>query len=425
MSPMFPPEKENLSTPPTARESAVHDADGISSWRPTLYVMFTAQLLSIVGFAFVLPFIPFYIREIGVTDEKLVPVWAGILGAAASLTMTVFSPIWGWLSDRYGRKLMVERAMFAGAVITMAMGLVGDVYQLLVLRLLSGVFTGTISASISLVSSVLPVANLGFGLGLMQVAVFLGMTLGPWLGGMIADAVGYRLTFIAGGLLLLLGGLLVLMKAKEQFVRPSSSSLKQSGRMRTLFALPGFVSLMAVFFLFHFSIQIAIPVLPLFIEEVGNLKTEVASTTGLMFAVTGATASISAVAIGYLSDRIGHRRVLIVNLFITGLMWATHALARSIPQLLVIRILFGFAAGGNLPTLNALVGKLTTKETYGKAYGLMASMTSLGMTLGPLAGGILASHLGFRWPFVVVSLLLILVVIPVITNVKRGQNPVR
>jgi DHA1 family multidrug resistance protein-like MFS transporter len=320
---------------------------------------------------------------------------------------------------------MVERAMFAGAVITMAMGMVGDVYQLLVLRLLSGVFTGTISASISLVSSVLPVANLGFGLGLMQVAVFLGMTLGPWLGGMIADAVGYRLTFLAGGLLLLLGGFLVLMKAKEQFVRPSSSSLKRSGRMRTLFAIPGFVSLMAVFFLFHFSIQIAIPVLPLFIEEVGNLKTEVASTTGLMFAVTGATASISAVAIGYLSDRIGHKRVLIVNLFITGLMWAAHALARSIPQLLVIRILFGFAAGGNLPTMNALVGKLTTKETYGKAYGLMASMTSLGMTLGPLAGGILASHLGFRWPFVAVSLLLILVVIPVITNVKRGQNPVR
>jgi len=114
-----------------------------------------------------------------------------------------------------------------------------------------------------------------------------------------------------------------------------------------------------------------------------------------------------------------HRRVLIINLFITGLMWATHALARNIHQLLVIRILFGFAAGGNLPTMNALVGKLTPKETYGKAYGLMASMTSLGMTLGPLAG-IMASYMGFRWPFVVVSLLLSLVVIPVILSVKRG-----
>ena len=404
----------------TAKEIADQDTDGTSSWRSTLFVMFVAQLFSIVGFSFVLPFIPFYIREIGVTDEKLVPVWAGVLGAAGSLTMTVFSPIWGWLSDRYGRKPMVERAMFAGAVLTAAMGMVGNVYQLLILRLLSGAFTGTISASISLVSSVLPGAKLGFGLGLMQVAVFAGMSLGPWTGGMIADAAGYRWTFIAGGLLLLVGGLLVLVGAQEKFTRPSAASLKRSGGMRTLLAFPGFVSMMAVFFLFHFSIQLAIPILPLFIEEVGNLKTGVASTTGLMIGATGATASISAVVIGYLSDRIGHKRVLVVNLFITSVMWAVHALARTIPQLLVIRIVFGLAAGGNLPTMNVLVGKLTTKETYGKAYGFMASMTSLGMTLGPLAGGFMASHTGFRWPFVVVSLLLTLVVIPVILSVKRG-----
>jgi DHA1 family multidrug resistance protein-like MFS transporter len=404
----------------TAKENAGEGADASSSWRSTLSVMFVAQLLSIVGFSFVLPFIPFYIREIGVTDEKLVPVWAGILGAAASLTMTIFSPIWGWVSDRYGRKPMVERAMFAGAVLTMAMGMVGNVYQLLFLRLLSGAFTGTISASISLVSSVLPVARLGFGLGLMQVAVFSGMSLGPWIGGMIADAVGYRLTFIAGGVMLHVGGLLVLTKAKENFTRPSTASLKRTGSMRALFAFPGFVSLMVVFFLFHFSIQLAIPILPLFIEQVGNLKTGVASTTGLLIGVTGATASISAVAIGYLSDRIGHKRVLILNLFITAVMWAAHALARSIAQLLIIRTVFGLAAGGNLPTMNVMVGKLTTKETYGKAYGLMASMTSLGMTLGPLAGGFMASHIGFRWPFVAVSLLLSLVVIPMILNVKKA-----
>jgi DHA1 family multidrug resistance protein-like MFS transporter len=139
-----------------------------------------------------------------------------------------------------------------------------------------------------------------------------------------------------------------------------------------------------------------------------------------MFAVTGATASISAVLIGYLSDRIGYKRVLVVNLLITGLLWATHALARSIPQLLVIRVVFGFAAGGNLPTINALLGKLTTKETYGQAYGLMASMTSLGMTFGPLAGGFMASHVGYRWPFVAVSLFLTVVAFLVMKGVKKG-----
>ena len=407
---MTPAAKENLS--PCTNET--------SPWRSTLFVMFTAQLLSIVGFSFVLPFIPFYIREIGVTDETWVPIWAGILGAASSLTMTIFSPIWGWLSDRYGRKLMVERAMFAGAIITMAMGMVGNVYQLLILRLLQGALAGTISASIALVSTALPGTKLGFGLGLMQVAVFLGMSLGPWIGGMIADILGYRLTFVAGGAILLVGGILVMIGAKEKFIRPSAVSLKRSGSMRTLFALPGFVSLMVVFLLFHFSVNIAIPIIPLFIEEVGNLKTRVASTTGLMLAVTGATASISAAAIGYLSDRRGHKQVLIVNLFISSILWVAHALARNIDQLLVIRILFGFAVGGNLPTMNALVGKLTPKESYGKAYGLMASMTSLGMTLGPLAGGIMASYMGLRWPFVVVGLLLSLVLIPIILRLKTS-----
>jgi len=405
---------------PTEKENTGQDTDETSPWRSTLFVMFIAQLISIVGFAFVYPFIPFYIREIGVTDEKLVPIWAGILGAASSLTMTIFSPIWGWLSDRYGRKLMVERAMFAGAIITMAMGMVGNVYQLLLLRLLQGALAGTISASIALVSTALPGTKLGFGLGLMQVAVFLGMSLGPWIGGMIADILGYRLTFVAGGAILLVGGILVMIGAKEKFIRPSAISLKRSGSMRTLFALPGFVSLMVVFLLFHFSIHIAIPIIPLFIEEVGNLKTRVASTTGLMFAVTGATASISAAAIGYWSDRRGHKQVLIVNLFISSILWVAHAMARNIDQLLVIRILFGFAVGGNLPTMNALVGKLTPKESYGKAYGLMASMTSLGMTLGPLAGGIMASYMGLRWPFVVVGLLLSLVLIPIILRLKTS-----
>ena len=403
---------------PTAKENTGQDTNETSPWRSTLFVMFIAQLLSIVGFAFVLPFIPFYIREIGVTDEKLVPIWSGIMMAAPSLTMTIFAPIWGWLSDRYGRKLMVERAMFAGAIITIAMGMIGNVYQLLFLRLLSGAFTGTISASIALVSSALPGTKLGFGLGLMQVAVFLGMSLGPWIGGMIADILGYRLTFIAGGAILLVGGILVMTGTKEKFTRPSAVSLKRSGSMRTLFALPGFVSLMVIFFLFHFSINIAIPIIPLFIETVGNLKTRIASTTGMLLAVTGATASISAAAIGYLSDRKGHKQVLIVNLFISSILWAAHALARNISQLLVIRILFGFAVGGNLPTMNALVGKLTPKESYGKAYGVMASMTSLGMTLGPLVGGIMASYMGLRWPFVVVSLLLSLVVIPIILSLK-------
>jgi len=380
--------------------------------------MFTAQLLSIVGFAFFLPFIPFYIRELGITDERLVPVWAGILAAAASLVMTVFSPLWGWLSDRYGRKIMVERAMFAGAVIIMATGIVTDVYQLLVLRLLTGAATGTISASVSLISAVVPKARLGFSLGLMQVAVFLGMTLGPWIGGLLADAFGYRHTFIVGGMILLAGGVLVMVGAREKFTRPSPAALKKGGSLSSLLSYPGFSIMLTVFFLFNFSVYVAMPILPLFIEAVGNLTVGVASTTGLLFAITGAAAAVSAAWIGYLSDRIGYKKILIVHLILTGVFWVLHAVTDSISQLMMIRLFYGLAAGGIIPTMNAIVGILMPQDVYGRAYGLTSSMACLGMTLGPLVGGIMASHLGYRWPFVFVFIVLVLVVFPVASRVR-------
>jgi DHA1 family multidrug resistance protein-like MFS transporter len=397
---------------------AVENHTNVREWKTTLSVMFTAQLLSIMGFAFVLPFMPFYIRELGITDERLVPIWAGILAAAASLVMTIFSPLWGWLSDRHGRKIMVVRAMFAGGVITMAMGMVSDVYQLLVLRLLTGAATGTISASVSLVSAAVPRDRLGFSLGLMQVAVFLGMTLGPWIGGLLADAFGYRYTFIMGGMILLAGGILVMVGAREKFTRPSEAALKKSGSLGSLLSYPGFTTMLAVFFLFNFSVYVAMPILPLFIEAVGNLTVRVASTTGLLFAISGLAAAVSAACIGYLSDRKGYKKVLIVHLILTGVLWIFHALANSISQLMVIRFSYGLAAGGILPTMNALVGILMPRDVYGKAYGLTSSMTCLGMTLGPLAGGIMASYTGYRWPFVFVSVVLLLVVFPVASLVR-------
>src|SRR5450756_2050368 len=166
------------------------------------------------------------------------------------------------------RKIMVERAMFGGAIITFAMGLVSNVWQLLFLRLLSGATTGTISASIALVSTVVPRQRLGYALGLMQVAVFLGMTMGPWIGGIMAEVIGYRLTFMAGGAILLLGGALVLFGTRERFSRPSGETLAKGDRLFSLLAYGGFPAMLALFFFFHFTVHFVAPILPLFIETV-------------------------------------------------------------------------------------------------------------------------------------------------------------
>ncbi len=394
---------------------------GEQSWAVTLYTMFIAQFLSIVGFAFVLPFLPFYIRELGV-QESLVPVWAGGLTASGALVMALFSPLWGSLADRHGRKIMVERAMFGGAVITFAMGLVSDVWQLLVLRLLSGATTGTISASIAMISTVVPKSRLGYSLGLMQVAVFLGMTLGPWIGGLLADAMGYRCTFMVGGLLLLMGGLLVLFRAREDFQRPEEG-LREGRHLFSLLAYGGFPAMLGLFFLFHFTVHFVAPILPLFIESVyGPGRGGIASTTGLLFAISGGTSALAAGGIGWLSDRVGYKPLIVLNLLLTALSLFLHGVAQSIAQLALMRVLYGLAAGGILPTMNALVGRLIPPNSYGKAYGLTSSMTSLGMAAGPFLGGIMASWLGYRCPFLFVGLMMIAFTLPVVFSIRPPRR---
>jgi DHA1 family multidrug resistance protein-like MFS transporter len=392
-------------------------------WQRTLYIMFVAQFLSMVGFAFVLPFLPFYVRELGITDERMVPFWAGVLAASSGLVMAFFSPLWGWLSDRYGRKIMVERAMFGGAVLTFAMGLVSDIWQLLFLRILSGATTGTISASIALVSTVVPRQKLGFALGLMQVAVFLGMTLGPWIGGILADILGYRLTFMAGGAILLLGGMLVLFGTRERFVRPSKAILAKGDRLVSLLTYGGFPAMLALFFFFHFTVHFVAPILPLFIETMYDpARAGVATTTGMLFAISGGAAALSAGGIGYLSDRVGYRRILLFHLLLTAASILLHGAAQGILHLVLLRALYGLAAGGILPTMNALVGRLIPPESYGKAYGLTSSMTSLGMAAGPFFGGIMASSWGYRWPFAFVGAMMLVVALPVMINLRSRSR---
>ena len=144
---------------------------------------------------------------------------------------------------------------------------------------------------------------------------------------------------------------------------------------------------------------------------------DVASTTGMLFAISGGTAALSAGGIGYLSDRIGYKRILLFHLLLTAVSMLLHGAAQGILHLVLLRVLYGLAAGGILPTMNALVGRLIPPSSYGKAYGLTSSMTALGMAAGPLFGGIMASSWGYRWPFVFVGVLMIAVTLPVVLSI--------
>jgi DHA1 family multidrug resistance protein-like MFS transporter len=164
---------------------------------------------------------------------------------------------------------MVMRATFAGAVLMALIGFVTNVQQLVLLRCLVGVFTGTIAAATTLVASVVPKKESGAALGSLQTAIFLGTSLGPFLGGIMGDNLGYRPSFWVTGGLLFLSGVLVMLFVREDFHPAEDVARQRPGygeALKFLFASGG--ALMAVFaarILLRIGTQIMNPVLPLFV----------------------------------------------------------------------------------------------------------------------------------------------------------------
>jgi DHA1 family multidrug resistance protein-like MFS transporter len=389
-------------------------------WKRTLYAVWIAQTVSLLAFTSVFPFLPFYIRQLGVTGEREIPRWAGLLGTAPGVTMIIFAPLWGVLADRYGRKIMVERVLFGGAGLLLLMGMVGNVHQLLALRILQGALTGITSASVALVSSVTPSERTGFSLGLMQSAAFVGGSAGPLIGGPLADALGYRAVFYISAVGLLAAGLLVLLLAEEKFI-PGEISKNQKTSLLSVISLRGFTVVMSIVFLVQFASTMLGPILPLFTEKIMKVKTGIAASAGVVIAASGITAALSSTLMGRAADRIGHKRILVGCALFSGLLCVPQALSRNIPDLLFLRLIFGLALGGITPTINSLVSSIVPRECYGKAFGITASVTCAGWAVGPVTGGETAYRFGYEFPFLLTGALFIAAGIYALLRIPKSK----
>lgn len=375
-------------------------------WKRTFYAALVAQFCSIAGFSLAMPFMAFYIRQLGVTGQGPVARWSGYVNAAAGLTMAIFAPIWGVVADRYGRRLMVMRSMYGGVLVLLLMSIAQNVYHLLVFRLLQGILTGTISALVALVASEAPREKAGYVLGAMQAAVFVGFSVGPLIGGELADALGYRATFALSSLLLLAGGLLVQFGTRESFVPAAAAG---GGGFRAVFAAEGFLAAVFALFTLRFGNSITAPTFGLFIEEIYGKGSGLNRVVGRVIAVGGLAAAGGSFVLGALSDRWrAHKRVLIASCVFGGIVSLAYAYATTVWQLGGLRILFGLGAAGVLPAANAIIRHTTADENMGRAYGVTASAGSIGWTLGPWSGGEVAAAYGLRAPFLLMAVAIIL-----------------
>ena len=395
-------------------------------WRRNLVALFIAQSLSMVAFSFVFPFFPLYIQTLGVRDVNAAAQWAGVITAATAISMTIAQPIWGSLSDRLGRKPMVVRSMIGAAITLSLMGLVSSPEQLLVLRFMQGAVTGTIAAANALAASSVPKSRLGFALGLMQVAVFLGSSVGPLIGGVIADHWGFHTPFFAAGALMLVGLAVVVPFVHEQFT-PALQGARRANpfsEMRSLLMLASLPLLATVVFMIQLGGVIVTPVLSLFIAGL-NGGQDPGTAAGLVLAGTGVTSAISALLLGRLGDKVGHSRILIACLAAAAITYFPQAAVEQVWQLLALRMLLGVALGGLMPSANALLAGLVPRERRGSVFGLTASATAMANAVGPISGALIATQLGMRMIFTITGALYVFACGWVLSGLQRGTLPAR
>ncbi|HHY38339.1 MAG TPA: multidrug efflux MFS transporter [Clostridia bacterium] len=395
------------------------------SWRIYLLVIWFSQLLAMLGFYACTPFLPYFIRELGITEERQITLWSSVLVAAPSMLLAIFSPVWGWLSDLHGRKPTVWRTMLGGAVTVFLIGRCVSVRQLLALRLVQGAITGTIPACIALVASTVPKAHLPSALGFLQMSVFAGTSFGPIVGGIAADRWGFRRSFTLASAALLTGALLVMFFVREEFERPTSAQ-KGSGmisNLRDLLSNRSLFLMSLVVFAAQFSTNAQIPVLPQLVEKIEGVGLgSVSTTAGGLMAATGISAAVSSALMGPLGNGRRTLTLLVAMVILSALVHMLHAAVHDLTHLYALRVLAGIAAGGMFPLSNSLLAKCTAPDARGTVYGVSSAASYLGNFAGPLVAGIVGFTFGLRSVFIAIGLLFLLVALALL-QLKHADIP--
>ena len=343
--------------------------------------------MSLASFGLGLPFIPYFIQQLGLTDPTEVKFYTGLLAVAPAVTMAVMAPLWGLLSDRFGRKMMIMRAMGAAVIVIGCMGLVTHVWQLVALRALQGLFTGTITASTTFIAANTPKERLTYALGIISSSNFLGYSLGPLVGGFIAEIFGYRSSFFAGAALMLSGLLLVVF-----FVREDKSSYgKQSYKpgmnpKRNNIFTPYIILLLFMLFFQRISRTVFSPYMPLYVQGVlGGIK-GAAQTTGAINGIVGFATAMAGIIFGRLGDRINKMKLSICLLALGVLLSSSLYFTGTLLRFIIFYGFLFFLIGGIEPVITASTAEKTPANQRGFLFGIQGLVGSIGWIMSPVLG---------------------------------------
>ncbi|MBB3460190.1 MFS transporter [Rhizobium sp. BK377] len=389
------------------RWDAAKVVPGSAYWKRNLVISLLGSFTTIVAMTLLLPFLPLYVEELGVSDHAAIVQWSGIAYGATFFAAACVAPLWGRLGDIYGRKLMLVRASLGMTIAISLMGMAGSVWQLVALRLFVGLAGGYASGSMVLVATQTPKDRSAWALGVLSSGIMAGNLVGPLIGGALPPIIGIRGTFLAAGGMIFIAFLATTFLIKEEKSAARKQAAKASGGWKSIPDKGPVVAMLATGLLLMLANMSIEPIITVYVAQLVPDQDQVTMVAGIVMSAAALGSILSASRLGKLADRIGHWPVIAGALAIAGLLLIPQAFVTASWQLIGLRFLMGLALGGLLPCITAVIRHNVPDSAAGSILGLSISSQYVGQVTGPILGGFVGGHIGMPAVFLGTSVLLL------------------
>lgn len=391
-------------------------------WKKKLRVSAVSVFLAGIAFSEITPFLSLYIDTLGKFTHQELSFWSGTVFSAVYVVAALVSPIWGKLADKKGRKPMILRASLGMAIVFTLMGVAQNVWQLLFLRGMQGVFAGFISNSNALVAAETPKHKSGKALGIMSSCTTGGQLLGPFAGGALSQVFSYRVTFfITGALLFTCFVLSILFIHEDDFVPIKSEergnfkdTIKQfkSGQL--------IVGLLLTTLIIQAANNSINPIVSLYVRSLMHDAGQVVFVSGVIAALPGIATVAAASYFGGLGDRIGTHKIILGGLIGSIILFFLTAFVRNTVELGICRFLIGFTDACLFPQVQTMLTKYSPRQLTSRVFSWNQSAMYIGNIFGPLIGSTVSAHFGYSAVFLVTSMIVVLNLLLYRVNILRN-----
>jgi MFS family permease len=397
-------------------------------WKRNLIVCWIGTFTTSAGVNFVIPFMPFYIQQLGVKNLSAVEQLSGISFSITFLAAALMSPFWGKLADTKGRKLVMMCTSLGLAVVNLSFLFAKNVEMLIFFRMIQGLVSGYNPAANSLIAKETPSDKAGWALATLSTGMMAGTLLGPVIGGYLDELVGIRYVYIFTTLFLFFSfsiATLFLVDNKSDKTLLIVTQQKPGPIWERIDAKFFVFSLMLSACLMNTANQSIEPIVSLYVKNLlimaNTATSHVSLYSGIVISATGLGILLSASFIGRLADRTNYMIVIRVSLIASAIVFLPMAFVKNAWELMALRFLLGITQAGILPIIYTLLRNSTPSEISGRVFGYNQAGIYIGLVLGPLFGSEISSHFGFSDIFLTTASILVINFIVISFAGKRVQ----